>query len=193
MDEIKFLGENINVIITNPIGSMREKEVYPINYGYIIDNDKRIMTYILGVYEPLRAFTGKCIGIIKKINSDNKLIVTNNRFYTDAQIASLIEFIEKDDNYLLIRNNFINDGLMDLAENLNNCYNEEISKLKKSLNKINVNNIKDIEIIESLLDGFLNIPTVESERLYNFLCDYLDSINKESAKFYKLEYKNMWG
>ena len=195
MNEIKYLGRDLNVIITNQIGSIDNKDnfIYPVNYGYLKDIDKKIDVYILGIYNQLKIFNGKCIGIIKKINDDGKLIVTdNNKYYSDSQIEALIEFKEKNSNYLLIRNNILDNGFMELAEGLNNCYIDEIKRLKKALIKLIINNIKDIDLIEHLLDSFLNIPTLESERLYNFLCDYLDNINKDSAKFYRLEYKNMW-
>lgn len=193
MDEIKYLGKNITVIITNPLGSVNEDNlIYPVNYGYTIDNDKKIDVYVLGVYKPLQIFKGKCIAVLKEINENDKLIITlNDKYYTDEQIEALIEFEEKK-NYLLIRNNIFNNGFLELADSLNNCYNEEVKRLKLALTKLVINNINDVDLIEHLLDGFLNIPTEESERLYNFLCDYLDNINKESAKFYKLEYKNIW-
>ena len=195
MNEIKYLGRDLNVIITNQIGSIDNKDnfIYPVNYGYLKDIDKKIDVYILGIYNQLKIFNGKCIGIIKKINDDGKLIVTdNNKYYSDSQIEALIEFKEKNSNYLLIRNNILDNGFMELAEGLNNCYIDEIKRLKKALIKLIINNIKDIDLIEHLLDSFLNIPTLESERLYNFLFDYLNNINKDSAKFYRLEYKNMW-
>ena len=193
MDEIKYLGNDLNIIITNPIGSIdtRNGFIYPVNYGYL-ESDKHLEVYILGVYQKLNSFKGKCIAILKKIG-DNKLIVTvKNKYYTDEQIYALIDFLEKD-NYLIIRDNKIDDGLFELAESLNNSYKVELARLKKTIIKLIMHNINDSNLIEHLLDDLLNIPTDESERLYNFLCEYLNTIDDKSYKYYKLEFKKMWG
>ncbi len=193
MDELRYLGKVLDITITNPIGSIDYKNnfIYPVNYGYLNDN-KEFMVYILGEYQKLNTFKGKCIGIIKKINEISELIVTNdNKFYKDEQIDSLIEFKEKD-NYIIIRSNKMDNEYIDILGSLTNIYQEGINRLKNDIIKLIVNNIKDYELIEHLLDRLLDIPTSESERLYNFLCDYLENINKESFKFYKLEFKKMW-
>lgn len=196
MEESIFLGKDVHVIIVNPIGSSNERGnyTYPLNCGYLIDKEKYIKVYLLGVYEKVLEYDGRCTALIKKINGDNRLIVVpKDKYYTDEQIEALIEFKERNSSYLIIRNiNNLNDGFEEMAEELSNCYNSEVKRLKKAIIKLIIHNIKDTSIIEHLLDDLLNIPTEESERLYNFLCEYLDNINKESAKFYKLEYKNMW-
>ncbi len=191
MENIKYLDKDLRVIIDYPIGSNGNGFIYPVNYGHIQDNDKTINVYILGIYVPLHEFTGRCIAIIKGTDEDQLII--SNQYYIDEQIEALIEFKESNDLHLIIRNSdIIDNGLIELADGLASSYDIEIKRLKKVLIKLIVNNIKEIDLIEHLLDSLLNIPTVSGERLYNYLCYYLEKINKESAKFYRLEYKNIW-
>ena len=51
MNELKFINQELNVIITNPIGSVNENNnyIYPLNYGYVKDNNIIFKTYILGL------------------------------------------------------------------------------------------------------------------------------------------------
>jgi inorganic pyrophosphatase len=51
---------------------------------------------ILGVFEPLEIFRGKCIAVIHRLNNnDDKLIVVPvEKSYTAEQITALIEFQE---------------------------------------------------------------------------------------------------
>ena len=145
------------------------------------------------MYKPLKEFNGECLAIIKKNNDDNKLIVVpRKQNYTDEQIEALISFQENNDYIIIRRNTIINDELINLASFLNQTYQSQLNMIKKQIVNIVINNSNDIFLIEHLLDELLNIPTCESERLYNYLCGYLDKFNKESAKYYKLEYKNMW-
>lgn len=196
MEESKYIGNDVHIVITNQIGSINKKGnyTYPLNCGYLIDKEKYIKVYLLGVYEKVLEYDGRCIALVKKISDDNCLIIApKDKYYTDEQIEALIAFAEENSNYLIIRNvNDLNDNFKEMAEELSNCYNSVVKRLKKSIIKLISHDIKDLDIIEHLLDDLLNIPTIESERLYNFLCEYLNEINKESAKFYKLEYKNMW-
>lgn len=100
-----FLDKTITVKIDRPLGSKHSekypKHIYPINYGYIpntISGDgKELDAYILGVYEPVESFTGKCIAIIHRINeNDDKLIVVpENRYFSDRDIRLLTDFQER--------------------------------------------------------------------------------------------------
>lgn len=68
------------------------------------DNEE-LDCYVLGVFEPLKEFTGKCIAIIHRINdNDDKLIIVpENRNFTDDEINVLTEFQEQFFKHIIIR------------------------------------------------------------------------------------------
>lgn len=102
-NSIDFLNKTITVKIDRPLGSKHPKwdMIYPVNYGYVpntISGDgEELDCYVLGIFEPLDAFTGKCIAIIHRTNdNDDKLVVVpEGRSYTDEQIYALTEFQEQ--------------------------------------------------------------------------------------------------
>ena len=83
MNTKQYLEKTIYVKIDRPLGSTHPKFnnlIYPINYGFVpntINEDgEELDCYILGVYEPLKEYTGKCIAIIQRLNdNDDKLII----------------------------------------------------------------------------------------------------------------------
>ena len=105
MNNKNFLNKTITVKIDRPLGSSHSEKypnhIYPINYGYIpntISGDgKELDAYILGVYEPLSNFTGKCIAIIHRINEDDDklIVVPENRYFSDRDIRILTDFQER--------------------------------------------------------------------------------------------------
>lgn len=132
---IQYLNSIVTVKIDRPLGSKHPtcNSIYPINYGYIpntISGDyKELDAYILGVYEPLETFTGKCIAIVHRINdNDDKLIVVpQNKNFTNAEIRVLIEFQEQYFKSEILRdNNYIewNKSVPELS----------VTNLKSSLN-----------------------------------------------------------
>lgn len=102
-NSIDFLNKIITVKIDRPMGSKHPKwdMIYPVNYGYVpntVSGDgEELDCYVLGVFEPLDTFTGKCIAIIHRLNdNDDKLIVVpEDKNYTDDQIRALTEFQEQ--------------------------------------------------------------------------------------------------
>ena len=100
---IEYLNKIVDVKIDRPMGSKHPKHnfIYPVNYGYIpntISGDgEELDCYVLGVFEPLETFSGKCIAIIRRINdNDDKLIIVpNNRQFSDNEIRVLTEFQER--------------------------------------------------------------------------------------------------
>ena len=98
-----FLDKVVKVKIDRKMGSKHPKHsfIYPLNYGYIpntISGDgEELDAYVLGVFEPIEEFEGKCIAIIHRLNdNDDKLIVVpENKNYSDEQIMSLTEFQER--------------------------------------------------------------------------------------------------
>lgn len=98
-----YLGKEVTVKIDRKLGSKHPKHgfVYPLNYGYIpgtISGDgEELDAYVVGVFDPVEEFIGKCIAIIHRTNDDDdKLIVTKKELnYTDDQIRALTEFQEQ--------------------------------------------------------------------------------------------------
>ena len=98
-----YLNKIIKVKIDRSLGSKHPKHgfIYPVNYGYVpntISGDgEELDCYILGVFEPINVFKGKCIAIIHRTNDDDdKLIVVPiDKNYTDEQIIALTEFQER--------------------------------------------------------------------------------------------------
>jgi inorganic pyrophosphatase len=103
LDIKELLASSVTVIIDRPLGSKhpRYKYIYPINYGYIpgtvAPDGEEVDAYILGIFEPLSQFEGKCIAIIHRTNDeDDKLIVVpQGKNYSDEQIMALTEFQER--------------------------------------------------------------------------------------------------
>lgn len=111
MDLLGYLNQTIKVKIDRPLGSKHPKHgfIYPVNYGYIPNtirgDGEELDCYILGIFEPLNSFIGKCIAIIHRINDDDDklIIVPEDRNYTDSEIEVLIEFQEKFFKHEIIR------------------------------------------------------------------------------------------
>ena len=99
----KYLNKIVEVKIDRPLGSKHPKHgfIYLLNYGYIpntISGDgEELDCYVLGVYEPIETFKGKCIAIIHRTNdNDDKLIVVpENKKFSDNEIKVLTEFQER--------------------------------------------------------------------------------------------------
>ena len=103
MNNKDYIGKIINVKIDRHLGSKHPSwdMIYPVNYGYVpnrISGDgEELDCYILGVLEPIKEFTGKCIAIIKrdKEDDDKLIIVPKDKNYSDEQIEALTEFQER--------------------------------------------------------------------------------------------------
>ena len=116
MDNKKYLEKTLDVKIDRPFGSKHPKHgfIYPVNYGYVpntISGDgEELDCYVLGVFEPLETFRGKCIAIIHRLddNDDKLIIVPENKSFSNQEIRALTEFQERffkseiirDSNYL---------------------------------------------------------------------------------------------
>ena len=103
MESKDYIGKIVKVKIDRPLGSKHPKfdMIYPVNYGYIPDtisgDGEELDAYVLGIFEPIKEFTGKCIAVIKRLNEeDDKLIfVQEDKMYTKEQIRALTEFQER--------------------------------------------------------------------------------------------------
>ncbi len=103
MEAKTFLGKIVRIGIDRPMGSKHPEWgfIYPVNYGFVPDtiapDGEELDAYVLGVFEPLREFTGKCIAVIHRLNDDDDklVLVPDDRDYTDDQIRALTEFQER--------------------------------------------------------------------------------------------------
>ena len=110
----EFLDKIVDVIIDKPLGSKHSEKypnhIYPVNYGYVPNtisgDNEELDCYILGIFEPLETFKGKCIAIIHRTNdNDDKLIVVpEGRNYSNREIRALTEFQERFFESKIIRN-----------------------------------------------------------------------------------------
>lgn len=107
----QFLGKMITVYVDRPLGSQDPKygSIRLLNYGHIKDtkapDGEYVDAYILGVFEPLKQFRGKCIAVIHRLTEeDDKLVVVpKGVFYSDEQIKALTEFHERFYKSIIIR------------------------------------------------------------------------------------------
>ncbi|MBS3123977.1 inorganic diphosphatase [Candidatus Woesearchaeota archaeon] len=99
----QYLGKTVTVKIDRALGSKHPKYgfIYPINYGFIegtkAPDGSEVDAYVLGIFEPVESFNGKCIAIIHRTNDeDDKLVVVpNGKKYSEKQIRALTEFQER--------------------------------------------------------------------------------------------------
>lgn len=111
MSNKEYLGQKVKVVIDRKFGSKHPKHgfIYAVNYGYVpntISGDgEEIDCYVLGVFEPIDTFEGKCIAIIHRTNdNDDKLvIVPDDKEYSDDAIEALVEFQERFFEHIIIR------------------------------------------------------------------------------------------
>jgi inorganic pyrophosphatase len=111
MNTTDFLGEMVTVTIDRPLGSKHPKHgfIYPLNYGYIpgvvAPDGEYLDAYVLGVFEAVPQFEGKCIAIVQRIddNDDKLIIVPIHKTYSDEQIQALTEFQERFFRSIIVR------------------------------------------------------------------------------------------
>lgn len=82
MNHKEYLGKELNIVIDRELGSKHPEYgfIYPVNYGYVPDtvsgDGEELDCYLLGVFEPVKTFKGKCIAIIHRVDDDDdKLII----------------------------------------------------------------------------------------------------------------------
>lgn len=103
--------KNVSIKIDRPFGSKHPVHsfLYPVNYGFVPNttapDGDGIDAYVLGLFEPVREFSGKCIAIIHRLddNDDKLVIVPEGKCYSNDQILALTEFQERFFNSEIIR------------------------------------------------------------------------------------------
>lgn len=111
METKQFIGKILDIEIDRPYGTKHPKHgfIYPVNYGYVpgvISGDgEELDCYLLGVFEPVKKYTGKCIAIIHRTNDDDDklIIVPENKEYSNDAIEALTEFQEQYFKHEIIR------------------------------------------------------------------------------------------
>ena len=107
-----LIGQNIDVYIDRPIGSVHPKHndiIYPINYGYIkeiiaVDGDYQDV-YVLGEDNRIDYCSGKVYAVIERENDiEDKLIVTtDDKDYSNEEIKEKINFQERFFKYKIVK------------------------------------------------------------------------------------------
>lgn len=103
MNSKDYIGKTVKVKIDRPLGSKHPKwdMIYTVNYGYVpntVSGDgEELDCYVLGVFEQIEEFEGKCIAVIRRINEDDDklIIVPKDKNYSNEQIKALTEFQER--------------------------------------------------------------------------------------------------
>jgi len=98
-----FIGKTVEVEMDRPLGTRHPKHgfMYCVNYGFVpgtVSGDgEELDAYLLGVFEPLQSYIGKCIAVIHRINDDDDklVVVPEGKNYTDEEIRVLTEFQER--------------------------------------------------------------------------------------------------
>lgn len=111
MDSKQYIGNMVGVKMDRPMGSKHPKHgfIYPVNYGYVpntISGDgEELDCYVLGVFEPIEDFKGKCIAVIHRTNdNDDKLVVVpKEKEYSNDAIKALVEFQERFFESMILR------------------------------------------------------------------------------------------
>ena len=99
----EFIGQTVTVEMDRPLGTRHPKHgfMYCVNYGFIpntVSGDgEELDAYLLGVFEPVQNYIGKCIAVIHRTNDDDDklVVVPEGKEYIDEQIRALTEFQER--------------------------------------------------------------------------------------------------
>ena len=106
-----YIGKKVKVKIDRPFGTKHPKHgfLYPLNYGFVpntVSGDgEELDCYVLGVFEPIEEFDGKCIAVIHRTDDDDdKLVVApDEKQYSDDAIDALTEFQERFFKHIIVR------------------------------------------------------------------------------------------
>ncbi len=109
---LSFLGKTVSIRIDRPLGSRHPQHgfLYLLNYGYVpgvfSPDGEELDAYVLGVFEPIDHFEGRCIAVIQRLDDDDdKLVLAPEGLqYTDEQILALTEFQERFFRPVVVRN-----------------------------------------------------------------------------------------
>ena len=96
VEAVDYLNQKIDIIIDRPLGSKHPKYnfIYLLNYGYVPEtisgDDEELDAYLLGVFEPVKNYTGKVIAVIKRINDQIRALTEfQERFFKSKIIRGI--------------------------------------------------------------------------------------------------------
>ena len=103
MSTREWIGKLVKAKIDRPLGSRHPRYgfFYLLNYGFVpgvaAPDGEELDVYVLGVFEPLETFEGRCIAVIHRLDDDDdKLVLApEGMSYSDEQILALTEFQER--------------------------------------------------------------------------------------------------
>lgn len=107
----RYLCKTVEVKIDRALNSLHPKHgfKYEANYGFIpgtlaADGDE-VDAYVLGLDQPVEAFTGQCIAIIHRTNDDDDklVVVPEGMQMTDEEIEKATHFQEQFFRSVIIR------------------------------------------------------------------------------------------
>jgi inorganic pyrophosphatase len=107
-----FIGKIVTMQMDRPLGSRHPRWdfFYPVNYGFLPgvpapDGDD-LDVYLLGIDEPRRTFTGRCIAVIHRLDdADDKLVVVpDGVLMSNKEIRQLTHFQEQFFRSVIVRN-----------------------------------------------------------------------------------------
>jgi inorganic pyrophosphatase len=112
MSSTDFIGRLVSIHIDRPLGSRHPQHgfFYMLNYGCVpgmlAPDGEEQDAYVLGVFEPVDQFEGRCIAVLHRLDDeDDKLVlVPDGLQYTDEQVLALTEFQERFFKTVVIRN-----------------------------------------------------------------------------------------
>lgn len=89
MDIKEYVGRELTVRIDQPLGAG-----CPVNCGRL--SGRQEQAYVLGVFEPVETFKGKCIAVIHRKNDKDRLVIVPNEMeLSDLEIRLLTWFQER--------------------------------------------------------------------------------------------------
>ena len=102
-EAFQYPGETVTIKVDREMGSKHPEYgyIYPVNYGYVPDtlgkDGEAIGAYVLGVFEPVKEFTGRCIAVVHREddNDDKIVVIPEDKYYTSGEIRALLEFQER--------------------------------------------------------------------------------------------------
>lgn len=97
-------GKIVTVTVDRPLGSIHPRHPnirYSVNYGYVrgvpAPDGEDQDAYILGVDEPVPAFTGQVLAVIRRLDDaeDKWVVVPEGTVFTLKEIAEQVHFQER--------------------------------------------------------------------------------------------------
>jgi len=100
---VPYLGKIVTIKIDRPLHSKHPKHgfIYEANYGFVpgtkAPDGEELDAYVLGVNEPVKEYTGRCIAIIHRTNDDDDklIIVPDGIELSDEEIQKATHFQEQ--------------------------------------------------------------------------------------------------